>query len=391
MAVSTIYQSNKTTQTNKHTTVIIYALILLGLAALVFFGYDFVKNLTNLGGKSALNADVFYGKAEVYLDGTLLGNTPYESKEIKPGEHTVLIKDGQVEYEVTLDFVRNTELVLKRDLGISSVFSAGQNFWFDTSGSDDVFSVISEPASADVYIDGEKVGTTPFTSSDLSSGGYDIRVEKSGYEAQSARIEVDKEHKLNISTVLFPNPVPEKVTLLEGSTTLYDIYSDNLTVTSNKNDWADAVAYFNKTRGINLADVGVNREPVFDYFIDFDGILYNSEGTKVSIDNADFMAEATKGAYLRKLSDGDGLSEAAKNTFLALENAGVASGKTATILETGTGWLRVRDEPGLNGSELSKATVGEEYSVLEEAPGWVKIKISDAVEGWVSDTYVDLN
>lgn len=391
MAVSTIYQSNKTAQTNKHTTIIIYALIFLGLAALVFFGYDFVKNLTGLGGKAALRADVFYGQAEVYLDGALLGNTPFESKEIKSGEHTVLLKGDGVEYEVTLDFVKNTEVVVKRDLGISSVFSAGQNFWFDKSGSDAVFSVISEPVSADIYIDGEKIGTTPFTSSDLSPGGYDIRIEKAGYEAQSARIEVDEEHKLNISAVLFPNPVPEKVDLLDGSTTLYDISSNNLTVTSNRNDWADAVVYYNMTRGINLAGVGVNKEAVFDYFIDFEGNLYDAQGTKVSVDNAGFIAEATKGAYLRKLSDGDGLSEAAKDTFLVLEDSGVASGNTVTILETGTGWLRVRDEPGLDGGEISRATVGEEYVVLDEAPGWIKIKISDAVEGWVSDTYVELN
>ena len=65
-------------------------------------------------------------------------------------------------------------------------------------------------------------------------------------------------------------------------------------------------------------------------------------------------------------------------------------GKKAKVVETGTGWLRVRDAAGLNGVEIARVTVGQEYQVLEETTGWVKIKVSDTVQGWVSSDYVEV-
>jgi len=59
---------------------------------------------------------------------------------------------------------------------------------------------------------------------------------------------------------------------------------------------------------------------------------------------------------------------------------------TITIGETPTGWLRVRDEPSLEGKEIGKVNTGEKYNLLDEQSGWYKIKIADQ-EGWVSGEY----
>lgn len=386
MSVSTIYQ---TQNKKKKSFALLYVLIFIGLMAVVYFGVGFVRSYLSLGGKATLITDLFFGEGGTYLNGELLGPIPFQSEDIKAGENTVALKGSGVEYEVTLDFMTNSEVVIKRDLGISQVFSGGQNFWLEKNESGTVLSVISEPNGADVLIDGTKVGKTPYSSNDLTDGAYDLRVELSGYEPQTARIEISDKYNLNTSISLFPVPLPSPVDLLEDSSKLYDVYSDNVLVTSDSQAWVNALIYWNKTRGINLAGAGVNKELVFDFFLDSSGNLYNQNGTKVALDSADFIESAERGAYLRKVSDGPGLSESAKEAYASL-GAAVVGTKKATVLETGVGWLRVRDEPGLDGQELTKVNVGESYEVLEESSGWVKIKISDGVEGWVSDTYVSI-
>lgn len=57
------------------------------------------------------------------------------------------------------------------------------------------------------------------------------------------------------------------------------------------------------------------------------------------------------------------------------------------ILETPTGWLRVRSEPSLSASESGKVTPGSEYSLLEEENTWFKIRYEENKEGWISSEY----
>lgn len=387
MSVSTIYQNQNT---SKSYYKILYVLVFIGLLAAVYFGIGFARSYLDLGGTSSLSADVFFGEGGVYVDDELLGAFPYTSEQIKSGEHKVTLKGNGVEYDVTLDFAPNSEVVIKRDLGVSQVFSAGQNFWFEKDKTDAVLNVISEPNGADVYIDGTKVGNTPYSSNDLTVGDYDLRVEANGYEAQSARIEITKNHKLNASFSLFPVPVPSSISLLEDSDKLYDVFSDSTVVTSNTNDWVEAIIYWNETRGLNVSNVGLNKDPFFDFYLDYNGNVYTANGNKVAVDGASFVADAEKGAYLRRLQDGPGLTESAKNTFVALGQSAGSGDRMATILETGLGWLRVRDNPSLEGEEITRVDVGQEYVVLEEQGEWVKLQVSDEVEGWVSGTYVSI-
>lgn len=62
--------------------------------------------------------------------------------------------------------------------------------------------------------------------------------------------------------------------------------------------------------------------------------------------------------------------------------------KGVEILETPTGFLRVRTEASLGSSELARVKPGEKYDYLESTTGWVKIKVSDTVSGWVSEEFV---
>ncbi|MEN9407279.1 MAG: hypothetical protein RLZZ455_495 [Candidatus Parcubacteria bacterium] len=57
------------------------------------------------------------------------------------------------------------------------------------------------------------------------------------------------------------------------------------------------------------------------------------------------------------------------------------------ILETGTGFLRVRDDSSLAGVEIGRVSPGEEYEVIEEIEGWYQISLQSGVKGWISAQY----
>lgn len=59
------------------------------------------------------------------------------------------------------------------------------------------------------------------------------------------------------------------------------------------------------------------------------------------------------------------------------------------ILDTPTGWLRVREEPTTAATEAAKVNPGETYPFLDEEDGWFKIRYEKGKEGWISGTYAD--
>ena len=69
------------------------------------------------------------------------------------------------------------------------------------------------------------------------------------------------------------------------------------------------------------------------------------------------------------------------------------------ILDTPTGFLRVRTLPGSAGSEIHQVKPGEKYPFLEEdeETGWFKIQFQDpapglpeGIVGWVSNEFTIL-
>jgi len=391
MPVSTIRNKQNTLP-----TLLTYFFGIVGVALIVFFGGEVIKNIGNLRGKSGLTVEVSYGDAQVLVEQKIVGKTPFESKTIKSGSNTILIRNEAREYQTNIDFLpAKKDLIpavgIIRDLGVSDIFSSGQEFWFDKQSPQDSLRIISEPSGASIFLDGTKIGETPFSSQNISAGDYELKISHDGHEPQIARISVQEGYTLNGSIKLFPYPLVGNLTSFADSPNLYNIGSDNAVINSDTQTWAKAVVYWNQTRGIGIDEVGLNKEKVFDYFVDYKGNIFSSNAEPI-ITTEDFkmLVDAKRGAYLGRTIDGEGLTKEAGNAFLALLNEGIAE-KTATVSNTPTGWLRVRSGPSLSGTEITKVDVGETFPVLEESTGWVKIRISESQEGWVSSTYVELS
>jgi hypothetical protein len=57
------------------------------------------------------------------------------------------------------------------------------------------------------------------------------------------------------------------------------------------------------------------------------------------------------------------------------------------IIDTPTGWLRVRDEASIEASESGRVNPGDKFAVLEEIGNWYKIQFDGSKTGWISKEY----
>jgi uncharacterized protein YgiM (DUF1202 family) len=58
------------------------------------------------------------------------------------------------------------------------------------------------------------------------------------------------------------------------------------------------------------------------------------------------------------------------------------------ILQTPTGFLRVRDQASLNGAEIGQIKPGETYQLLDDkTTGWYQIQLTNGKTGWISSQY----
>lgn len=103
---------------------------------------------------------------------------------------------------------------------------------------------------------------------------------------------------------------------------------------------------------------------------------------KLAIDEAAQKQQASDSARLNP-------KPATDSAKLTPSPTGVQAGqKTATILQTPTGFLRVRAEPNVNATESARVNPGEKFTVLEEQANWYKIPYAEGKEGWVASQYV---
>lgn len=57
------------------------------------------------------------------------------------------------------------------------------------------------------------------------------------------------------------------------------------------------------------------------------------------------------------------------------------------ILDTPTGFLRVRSDPSLSASETAEVKPGDSFDFVDSQDGWYEIKLADGSTGWVSTQY----
>jgi len=77
----------------------------------------------------------------------------------------------------------------------------------------------------------------------------------------------------------------------------------------------------------------------------------------------------------------------ASATQISSPSAAILPVAKVLILQTPTGFLRVRDQASLNGAEIGQVKPGETYTLLDEQTGWYKMQLTNGKTGWVSSQY----
>ncbi|RIH84248.1 PEGA domain protein [Calidithermus terrae] len=127
--------------------------------------------------------------AQVFIDGRLVGNTPI----------SVSLNPGRADVELRLDGydVFRTSVVINP--GQTTSVNAGLNAQRRTG----VLNVTSNPSGADVYINNQRVGRTPY-SVQLNEGTYDLRVSLPGHADYRTTVRVDRNQETRINAQLAP-------------------------------------------------------------------------------------------------------------------------------------------------------------------------------------------
>ncbi|MFC1653424.1 PEGA domain-containing protein [Patescibacteria group bacterium] len=258
----------------------------------------------------------------------------------------------------------------------------------------------SEPKAA-VFLNGDHVGSTPFYKDDLKPGDYTVKLS----------LESDPGRTWQTQTSLKPQLLTN-ITKSFGET---EEVSSHFTLSLEPLSKTEET----KITMITLPDsavVKVDGQPVGFAPVEIDTIspgdhqiIIGSPGYKqltipvkaIQSHSLVITAQLAKDKDLTLKSDqaNDSSPSASPKTDTNNSTAEKPTSKTATssavtkpyvtIIETGTGWLRVRSEPtGFSDNEVAKVNVGEKYSLIEtNQTGWHKIEYFTGKQGWISTKY----
>ena len=298
----------------------------------VVIGLIFLGEKLFTGRKKAALSVNTKPQATIFLDGELLGSTPYYNESLKAGEFVLKIVpestgEALTPWEGRITLSPGIMTVVNRELGLTQDDSSGEILSFEPLADKNAISVsvVTTPDGAVVNLDGEPRGFAPITLDNVSEGDHILLVFSPGFKERTIKAKTVKGHKLIASVQLgreseapaetppdeaevSPSPTPKPTASPTGS--------PKPTVTPKPT---------------------VSPKP----------------------------------------------SGSPKPAASPLARPYVV------IKSPDTGWVRVRSEPSTSGTELTKVNDGEQYPLLDEQSGWYQIEYDTAKNGWISGQYAE--
>jgi hypothetical protein len=231
---------------------------------------------------------------------------------------------------------------------------------------------------AKVYLNGKFLGQTPLCECELKDmlavGEYALRIvpNQAGFEPFEEKITIN----------------PKVLTVVDRSFADQGLGSGsiiNLSPLTNPKNAQISVVSFPDGAHVYLDDNLEGQSPLLlQNITDSDHELKLS---KVGYKDKIVRIKTTPGYELEALVFlGINPDVAAATVSSASSSASLPVAKV-TILQTPTGFLRVRDQASLGGSEIGQIKPGEAYPLLNEQTDWFQIKLSSTQSGWISSQY----
>lgn len=154
-------------------------------------------------------------RATIFLDGKHLGQTPFENKELKPGEFTLTLvpeKENLVSWERKIKLNPGILTAIKYNLAESAELLSGEILYLEPLTNKKLISlaVISSPDGALVKVDGTTRGFTPVSLEDISEGEHLISLSLPGYLERKIEAKTVLGRKLIINAQLAKEKLEEK-------------------------------------------------------------------------------------------------------------------------------------------------------------------------------------
>lgn len=146
----------------------------------------------------------------VFINGEQVGKTPYQTT-MKAGEITLRLVPDSFDkplspYETKIDLVGGIETIVNRDFGATDDESGGYVISFEkVGGKETSISVVSVPDAAQVALDDQIRGFSPYKTSSLTAGEHKLTVTAPGYKDENLNLKAAEGYKLTARVKLMPN------------------------------------------------------------------------------------------------------------------------------------------------------------------------------------------
>lgn len=233
---------------------------------------------------------------------------------------------------------------------------------------------VTSTPQAEVFLDKISLGKTPLYNDKLKPGEYSLRIVPQG---SSGLVSFEQKITLRNGILTVLDRI-FKATEAQSETSVISLESisgkgvSEIAVVSSPD--SGEVKLDDQPQGITpllLKEVSISDHQIA---VSKDG--YNTKTLRVR------SAEGYRLTASVKLSVG-------KTTEASPSSQAQEASKSATIriLQTPTGFLRVRKDPSVSSAEIARVNPSDTFPLIEEAEGWYKIKLPDEKEGWISGQY----
>lgn len=262
---------------------------------------------------------------------------------------------------------------------IAIIIFFGILFFLDRKTGKGALQVTSVPQSK-AYLDSKLLGTTPFYTRELSQmlsvGDYTIKL-----------VPLDGNVR----------PFEEKITINKGTLTVVDrTFANNgetdgsiisLSPLNNKKDIEVLIISLPDKANVFLDNSPVGATPLLlkqvsesDHDLRVTLTGYKDKSIKIK------TALGFKLNVLTFLGVKVDLSPTPVAS-ISSEPTPITKVPTVLILNTGPGYLNVRESNSIFSSKIAQVIPGESYELVSEAEGWFEIKFEDEKKGWISSSY----
>jgi hypothetical protein len=296
MSITSIRPSRRMPDLKKY---FIFGSISLILFLVLYLNQEKIPEILGIAKKAKISITASENGAKVYAGTKYLGDTPIDSQEIRAGLTNISIKGSKNSYTTSLNIIDKSENILYRDLGINKDLSSGINIWEGTPD-DKKVELFLNPENSKVTVNEKEVTLDEVAG--LDEGSYKFSISSDGFRDSSFTINVRRNYKTNIDVKLAPLPNTKDVENFASYENIYAIYSNNSDVFYNSKDWLDYFLHVSKKKGFTLKSQGLVKEQFFDYFVDYDGRIFDRNGVQVeTLDSIDNPESKKVGLLLRSV------------------------------------------------------------------------------------------